>query len=240
MHKPEFKPGQPADRVSTREGYDRWAEIYDAEDNPLIALEEPLVAAALGDIRGLDVLDLGCGTGRHTLRLAQAGARVTAVDFAEGMVAKAAGKPGWERVRFVHHDVTTPLPLPNASFDRVCTFLVLDHIADVDAFFRECRRVCRPAGELLATVMHPAMMLRGILAHFRDPATGRDVCPESAANQVSTYVMAALRAGWQIIGLSEHAVDETHAARSARAAKYLGWPMLLILRARPSPPPHSA
>ena len=27
--------------LSTREGYDRWAEIYDVEQNPLISLEEP-------------------------------------------------------------------------------------------------------------------------------------------------------------------------------------------------------
>src|SRR5258707_20246 len=31
---------EPIDIVSTRDGYDRWAEIYDGEGNPLIALEE--------------------------------------------------------------------------------------------------------------------------------------------------------------------------------------------------------
>lgn len=235
-----FKPGTTPEHVSTREGYDRWAEIYDAEDNPLIALEEPLIASLLGDVHGLDVVDLGCGTGRHTLRLARAGARVVAVDFAEGMVAKASGKPGWEQVRFVRHDLSQPLPFERASFDRVCCFLVLDHMADLAAFFRECRRICRPTGFLLATVMHPAMMLRGILAHFRDPATGRDVCPASVPNQVCTYVMAALRADWRIDHLSEHSVDQELASRSPRAAKYLGWPMLLTLRARPAPPPCSA
>lgn len=240
MNGPVFKSGEAAERVSTREGYDRWAEIYDTEGNPLIALEEPLVDAQLGNVRGLDVLDLGCGTGRQTLRLAQAGARVTAVDFAEGMVAKAAGKPGWERVQFVHHDVTTPLPFAEAAFDRVCTFLLLDHVADLDAFFRECRRVCRAEGALLATTVHPAMMLRGILAHFRDPVTGRDVYPQAARHQVSDYVMATLRAGWTLDHLGEHAVDEALAAQLPRAAKFLGWPMLLILRARRSPPQCSA
>src|SRR6516225_8755420 len=92
------------ERLPAREGYDRWAAIYDDEDNPLIALEEPLVRGLLGDTRGLDVADLGCGTGRHAVPLAQAGARVTALDFADAMVARARGKPGWERVRFVAHD----------------------------------------------------------------------------------------------------------------------------------------
>src|SRR5437867_1411275 len=99
-----------AERVPTREGYDRWAEIYDGEGNPLIALEEPLVAGLLGEVDGLEVVDLGCGTGRHAVRLARAGARVTALDFAERMVARAREKPGWEGVRFIAHDLTEPLP----------------------------------------------------------------------------------------------------------------------------------
>lgn len=227
-----FKQGADAEFVSAREGYDRWSAIYDAEDNPLIALEEPRVAELLGDVAGLEALDLGSGTGRHTLRLASAGARVTALDFSDGMVARAAGKPGWERVRFVQHDLTQPLPLADASFDRVGCFLVLDHIPDLVAFFRECGRVCRPNGFIVASTVHPSMLLRGILAHFRDPASGRDVCPQAVAHQISDYVMAALHAGLTIDHLSEHAVDEALAARSPRAAKYLHWPMLMLMCVR--------
>lgn len=45
--------------VPTREGYDLWAPVYDTEGNPLLALEEPEVGRALGDVRGLDVLAAG-------------------------------------------------------------------------------------------------------------------------------------------------------------------------------------
>lgn len=226
-----FKPGQPAEFVSAEDGYDRWATCYDCEDNPLIALEEPLVPFLLGDVGGLDVLEIGCGTGRHTLRLAAAGARVTATDLSTEMAARAAEKSGWERVRFVRHDFNQPLPFPDSSFDRVCTFLTLEHVRDLNAFFSECRRVCKPGGFALASAMHPAMMLRGIQAHFRDPATGADVCPFSLPHQVSDFVMGVLDAGLQLDHLSEHVVNDELAARSARAAKYYRWPMLLLLRA---------
>ena len=47
-------------------GYDRWAAIYDEDANPLQALEQPRFRDACGEVAGLTVLDLGCGTGRHT------------------------------------------------------------------------------------------------------------------------------------------------------------------------------
>ncbi len=226
-----FKPGQPAEFVSAEAGYDRWAACYDAEDNPLIALEEANIAQLLGDLRGLEVLEIGCGTGRHTLRLAAAGARVTATDLSAGMAAQAAEKKGWENVRFLRHDFNQPLPFADCSFDRVCTFLTLEHVRDLVSFFSECRRVCRPGGYVAASAMHPAMMLRGIQAHFRDPATGADVCPISMPHQLCDFVMGVIHAGLQINQLSEHVVDDELASRSSRAAKYHLWPMLVLLRA---------
>lgn len=223
------------DHLPTREGYDRWAEIYDGEGNPLVAMEEPHVDALMGEVRGLCVLDLGCGTGRHTVRLAARGANVTAVDFSEGMLARAREKVGDGKVRFIAHDLATPLPLPDQSFDRVLCGLVLDHIADLRRVFGEMRRLCRPAGvggAIVVSIMHPAMMLRGVQARFTDPATGRETRPASVANQISDYVMAAINAGLSIDHLSEHAVDDELARRVPRAEKYLGWPLLLMMRLR--------
>ena len=112
--------------------------------------------------------------------------------------------------------------------------LVVDHIGDLAAFFSECRRVCRPEGFVLVSSFHPALMLRGIQARFIDPVTGRDVRPASHANQISDYVRGVLRSGLTLEHMSEHVVDEDMAARSASAAKYLGWPLLLLMRLRRS------
>jgi SAM-dependent methyltransferase len=78
--------------VPTQQGYDSWAHVYDDEDNPLIALETPQFRRLLGDVRGLTVADIGCGTGRHALAMEQAGARVIGVDFSAGMMSKARAK----------------------------------------------------------------------------------------------------------------------------------------------------
>lgn len=227
----------PTDRrtLSTREGYDLWSAVYDTDGNPLIALEEPRVAELLGDVRGLSICDIGCGTGRHALRLAQQGAIVTAIDFSEGMLAQARAKPGAERVTFIHHDISSRLPLPDAAFDRVMCCLVFDHVRNVAELFAELGRVCSPDGRIVVSIMHPAMMLQGVQARFTDPATGEKVYPQSVPNQLSDYVMGALRAGLVIEHLSEHAIDEAIVRISPRAAPYLGWPMLLMMGLAPGP-----
>ena len=220
--------------VPTSIGYDQWAAIYDHDANPLPALEEPLVEELLGDVRGLEILDLGCGTGRHSIRMAAAGARVTAVDFSSGMLEQAREKAGSSDIRFQAHDLSQPLPFPEKSFDRVLCALVVDHIEDLDRLFSEMHRVCRPAGYVVVSGMHPAMMLRGVQARFRLPETDRKILVASYPHALSDYVMAAARAGFAFDHFSEHVVDENLADRLERARKYLGWPMLFLMRLRPN------
>ena len=121
--------------LGVRHGYDRWAAIYDEDANPLQALEQPRFQDACGDVVGLRVLDLGCGTGRHTQWLASRGATVTAVDFSEEMLAKARCKAAKDAVRFLVHDLHEPLPFNQGEFDLVVSGLVLEHLRDLNEFF---------------------------------------------------------------------------------------------------------
>jgi malonyl-CoA O-methyltransferase len=219
-----------APKAAIRGGYDRWSEIYDQEANPLIGLEEPVVREALGDVGGLSVLDLGCGTGRHALWLAGAGASVTAVDFSEGMMEKARAKPGAEKVRFLVHDLHERLPFADGAFDRVVSGLVLEHLHGLAPFLSEARRVLKPGGRAVVSGMHPAMFLRDVRARFHDPATGEKVEPGSVEHTVGDLVMAAVGAGFTLAGVDERAPDAEFAARYPRAEKYVGWPMLVVLR----------
>lgn len=206
-------------------GYDRWAGVYDHDANPLQALEEPLVSEAIGSVDGLKVLDLGCGTGRHALRMA--GAEVTALDFSEAMLANAKQKPNGGRVRFVTHDLRQPLPF-NAEFDLVVCGLFLEHLSDLPPFYLELSRVLKASGRAVVSFMHPAMFAKGSQARFTDPESDELVVVESEPHTVSEAVMAALEAGFTLEKVSEHSPSPRFAEQFPRAAKYVGWPMLVV------------
>jgi len=218
--------------LPTRDGYDRWAATYDTMGNWLLELEEPEVDRALGDVQGLDVLDVGAGTGRHAIRIAERGGRVTAIDFSEEMLAKARQKPDAGRVRWLVHDAARPLPFAASSFDRVLSALVLEHIpvGQLASFFGELARVARGDGVIVVTAMHPAMFVNGVSANFRDESG--EVRPRSYVATLSDYVMGAIHAGLIIVTLAERSVDEALATRNERSRKWLGWPALFVMTLR--------
>lgn len=215
-----------------RSGYDRWAPVYDCDGNPLQALEQPCVRGLVGDVRGQRVLDMGCGTGRHALWLANEGAEVTAVDFSQGMLDQARAKQGAEAVTWLVHDLHEPLPFNDNTFDRVVSGLVLEHIRDLSFFFSQAGRVLNTGGSLVVSAMHPAMLLRGAQARFTDPKSGDMIYPGSLPHQISDFLMAALTAELRIDHISEHQPDHAFATQYPRAEKYIGWPMLVVMRFR--------
>jgi SAM-dependent methyltransferase len=97
-------------------------------------------------------LDIGCGDGFETARLASWGLQVTATDIAEQALARSATRT--PQARHLLADVRTMPELPCASFDLVLAHLSLhyfDRSGTLQAF-AELARVLRPGGLLLACV----------------------------------------------------------------------------------------
>jgi ubiquinone/menaquinone biosynthesis C-methylase UbiE len=226
--------GVPGEVVPTREGYDKWSEVYDGDGNPLVALEGPELARMLGDVRGLRIADVAAGTGRHSLRLANAGARVTALDFSTGMLAKARTKPGADRVSFIIADCAAPLPLRDGAFDRVVCALLADHLPSLDSPIGELARICRRDGFIALTTVHPTMHLLGVRARFNDPESGGKIYPKSYFHTISGFVMAAERAGLRFDEISEHLITDELVRTNPRAAPAIGWPLLLAMKLSPA------
>ncbi|WP_151478674.1 class I SAM-dependent methyltransferase [Streptomyces albicerus] len=129
--------------------YDKEAERYDVSRGG-----EPRAAAAASAVLGLlpegagDLLDVACGTGIVTRRLAAAGLEVTGADAACGMLRRAVERvPG----RVVLADIRQ-LPFPDASFDAVSAIWLLHLLDDAERVVAEVARVLRPGGVFVTTV----------------------------------------------------------------------------------------
>jgi ubiquinone/menaquinone biosynthesis C-methylase UbiE len=224
--------------LPVQEGYDRWAPHYDDYDNAVIALEQPIITALLGNVSKLRVVDVGCGTGRHALPMAAQGARVTGVDFSTGMLGRLRAKlertdaAAARRLELIEHDIASGLPFGDASFDLALVCLVLEHLPNLDEMLAELARVVVPGGRVVIADFHPEMFRRGLHARFKPGPEAEKLQIHGIDHTISDYVMACVRAGLEIVEMAEYRMDEATAARSPSASKYIGEPMLLTLVTR--------
>jgi ubiquinone/menaquinone biosynthesis C-methylase UbiE len=107
------------------------------------------------ELQGKDVLEIGCGTGVHARLLAEAGARLTAVDLTPTAIELTK-----RRLDLAHLDADVreadaeSLPFPDASFDVVWSWGVIHHSEHTDRVVAEIARVLRPGGRLALMVYH--------------------------------------------------------------------------------------
>ena len=112
----------------------------------------PVPAEWFPKLKGLDLLGLACGGGQQMPLFAAAGARCTVLDYSERQLASermVAAREGYE-INIVRADMTEPLPFADASFDIIVHPVSNSYIREVEPLWRECYRVLRPGGVLLA------------------------------------------------------------------------------------------
>jgi ubiquinone/menaquinone biosynthesis C-methylase UbiE len=93
------------------------------------------------------VLDLGCGPGDGTTRIASGGATAIGLDYSEGMLEKARHEAG-TRGRLTRGDAGR-LPFKDGAFDKVVCTNSFHHYPDHFAALKEVRRVLKPGGVLV-------------------------------------------------------------------------------------------
>jgi cytosine/adenosine deaminase-related metal-dependent hydrolase/ubiquinone/menaquinone biosynthesis C-methylase UbiE len=140
--------------VSPSEAFDTWAQVYDEQPNPLLLLEQRFLSQMLPDVGGLDVLDVGCGTGRWLQLLASHAPRsLIGVDASAQMLHRAATKLG--PAADIRLGSCTALPVRDATVDLIIASFVLSYLENLDTFARELHRVTRPGSNVFLSDMHP-------------------------------------------------------------------------------------
>jgi SAM-dependent methyltransferase len=113
-------------------------------------VREDVIGSPLGDVSGLDVVELGCGTAYFSAQLARRGARPVGVDPTPAQLATA--RRMMERTGIEFPLVEAPaerVPLPGASFDLAFSEFGASLWADPALWLPEAARLLRPGGRLV-------------------------------------------------------------------------------------------
>ena len=136
------------------DGYQLWARTYDHEHNPMLSIEQRILESLLPPLYGLDIVDLGCGTGRWLEAAKNARARrLAGVDISPEMLNVARAKLG-DAATLICAECTNAT-IPAASADLILCNFVLSYLDDPERFLHFVKTTLRPGGSLFLTDVHP-------------------------------------------------------------------------------------
>ena len=118
----------------------------------------PAHAALCGDLRGLRLLDVGCGTGYFTREMAARGASVTGIDISPRMIARAAEIEAASPIGIEYRAsdaADLAAAFPAHSFDMATSCLALQDMPEPLRALRAVRTVLKPGGRFVASIEHP-------------------------------------------------------------------------------------
>ena len=121
------------------------------------ALIDPPLLRLTGEVRGMHVLDLGCGNGYLSRRFARQGAMVTAVDANAPLIERIRTREAQEPLGITYHvaEAAHLEMLEDSAFDlAVCNRALMD-IENAAGAIQEVSRVLKSRGRFVASISHP-------------------------------------------------------------------------------------
>ncbi|GGH71809.1 ubiquinone/menaquinone biosynthesis C-methylase UbiE [Filimonas zeae] len=196
--------------MSIQQAYNSWAVQYDTNDNKTRDLEAGVLREVLSGIPFSTCLEIGCGTGKNTVWLAEkTNGCVTAVDFSEAMLAKAREKVTSFGVSFYQADILEPWTFRERLYELVTFSLVLEHIEQLQPVLKKASESLHPGGHVYIGELHPFKQYAGSKARF-DTAEGRQVV-QCYTHHISDFTKAAQACGLSVVFIEEY-FDENNRA----------------------------
>lgn len=183
----------------------------------LLTPTKPVPRDWIGDVRGKSVLGLASGGGQQMPLFALLGAVCTVLDYSVRQLESeraVASREGYA-IDIVRGDMTQPLPFPDGSFDLIFHPVSNCYVRDVKPIWRECFRVLKPGGVLLAGLDNGVNFMVGddetaIVNRFPfDPLTNREQrkqleesdCGFQFSHSLEEQIGGQLEAGFRLTGL---------------------------------------
>ena len=228
-------------------GYSRLGRSIEGLDG---AAEWPALRAMLPDIRGLSVVDLGCGFGWFCRWAREQGAaQILGLDVSEKMLTRAQAATSDAAVRYANADLDR-VDLPAASFDLAYSSLALHYVENLDQLLSTVHGALVSGGCLVFSVEHPIYTAPSNPGWVTD-AEGRKTWPVDGYlvegprstdwltkgvikrhRTIGHYLNALLRHGFSISHVEEWGPDAAQIAARPELADERQRPPFLLVGAR--------
>jgi len=154
---------QLSSNEENREAWDANAEVWDAkmadQGNDFVnLLLWPVIQPLFNVQPGHKILDIACGNGLFSRRLAALGADVVAIDFSSKLIERAKSRKS-DRINYQVMDVTNEsalMTLGEQTFEAALCNMALFDIADINPLFHTLPKLLKPGGGFVFSLTHPA------------------------------------------------------------------------------------
>ncbi len=156
------------EKIDLSDTRDRWEKashtfmqyydnIEDKGDGNRRLIIDPALWKQMGEIKGLRILDAGCGNGYLARELARKGAKVVGIDFSKNFIGFCRKKEKEESLGCEFHigSLTNMTMFESESFDMVVSNIVMVDVQDYKATFKEISRILKPEGRFIWSNLHP-------------------------------------------------------------------------------------
>ena len=192
--------------MNVQEAYNIWADNYDTVDNKTRDLEAKALREIISPEKPLDILEIGCGTGKNTEFLQTKAKYLVAADFSAEMLAKARKKITANNVEFRQFDLRDEWDFADIEFDLITCSLALEHIENIDFVFEQAQRVTRTGGNFYIGELHPFKQYQGSKARFDTESGVFEL--ECFVHHISEFFASAKNNNFECVDLKEWFDDD--------------------------------
>lgn len=181
-------------KSSWEQNAENWDDYMGAESNRFHReLIRPYTEKLLNIKKGQNILDIACGNGNFSRKLAEKGANVVAFDYSSKMIerAKNRSKDYHNQIKYKVLDATNYddlLELENEEFDGAVANMALMDIADIAPLINSLHKILKPNGNFVFSITHPCFQTPGVIKvnESKEDIKGNMVFKNSI--QISNYL----------------------------------------------------
>lgn len=228
-----------------------YMDIRNQDMNYNKCIEEPLMLKMAGDVSGKDILDIGCGTGELSLKLAHTAKSVLGMDISTKMLNLAKEKNSRVNIEYKVLSIEDIACL-DKEFDMAVSSLAFHYIEDFEKLILDISKLLKKRGSLVFSQEHPMVTANKHLKDWiEDPKTGNRYWPVSNYNEegvrfetwfinnvkkyhrtLSGIINIIIKNGFEIMEIAESSADDKLISKNKKFFNGKNLAHFLFIKAR--------